>query len=561
MEIFGASVAVARIYTAWQIYKKKVSSRVEIYSSDEDPANLHALAKDVLSKVPYRPAPYSLLDHHGQLQTAGQYFLRNLSRVLLMLMPHSHLYVHFERELVELVDGGVVAIDWASVKDTSRPMNEDPNRPIMILHHGLVGDSQSEYIYHFIRRLIHQGYRVGVMIARGCGGLPLRNVFTFAGRKTSDIRAVVQLVRSRYPQSKLFWMGYSLGAAATLQYLEDFHGESEEENSLLDAVMCVSPPWNFWVKERKLFDIWSMLMVVPLKMYLVKHMHVLSGIRKSVPLTWMKLFTIRDIFELNEMCYHGFGGLTRHGDAVLHNEENQRLLQQWEEEAGRFEAGSPVASSAGGAGTEGGLRSIRSIVSLQDLADYEQQQPQHLFENQLQEAKDEVRSRAVSMPVTSTCGSTDGETFEADSSNEAGLLETTTTAKPVPSKAFAEEKSKVTPEAIVSARNSDILTRRMENFLKSKHGTLQYQSVQEYYDDCSPVFRAHLITTPTLSISAKDDPICSHKDAPKRGKDIGPGLVVVKTKVGGHLAFPEDLLPLTHAWTDRVALEWFSRFQ
>ncbi len=30
--------------------------------------------------------------------------------------------------------------------------------------------------------------------------------------------------------------------------------------------------------------------------------------------------------------------------------------------------------------------------------------------------------------------------------------------------------------------------------------------------------------------------------------------------LGGHLAFPEDYLPFTRAWTDRVAMEWFARF-
>lgn len=442
-------MVVGRLYTSYHHYSKKVSSRIEVYTSDFDELNgkpLKAVAEEVLAVVKYKPTPYSLFDHHGQLQTAGQYFLRNLSRLALHLVPFSNSFVFFERELVELSDGGVVAIDWAMLQGHS--IDRSQNKPVIILHHGLVGDSQSEYIYHFIRKLIRNGYIVGVMIARGCGGLPLRTVFTFAGRKTGDVRAVVKRVRERYPKTKLFWMGYSLGAAATLQYLEDFHGQTDEEKSLLDAVMCVSPPWSFWAKKQSKFDVWSSLMVFPLKMYLLKHSHVLKNFPENRRTSLLRFFTIKDIFELNEECFHGFGGLTKEGNSFL-----------------------------------------------------------------------------------------------VERAKRNGVLD----------QLIAEEEE-------ISQSLDNESSKKMHHQLLQEHGTLQYHSVEEYYNDCSPVFRAHLISTPTLSISAKDDPICSHKDCPTRGKEIGPGLVVVKTAVGGHLAFPEGVLPLTSAWTDRVALEWFAKF-
>jgi predicted alpha/beta-fold hydrolase len=54
-----------------------------------------------------------------------------------------------------------------------------------------------------------------------------------------------------------------------------------------------------------------------------------------------------------------------------------------------------------------------------------------------------------------------------------------------------------------------------------------YRSVDCYYEAVSPCFRAHLITTPTLVVNAKDDPICCHTGCPTDPNLMGPGLIVV----------------------------------
>jgi len=87
-----------------------------------------------------------------------------------------------------------------------------------------------------------------------------------------------------------------------------------------------------------------------------------------------------------------------------------------------------------------------------------------------------------------------------------------------------------------------------------------YQSVKCYYTAMSPVLDSHKINTPTIVVNAIDDPVCCHTGAPDNPDDLGPGLAVIKTRFGGHLGFPEGLLPLKDAWTDRLALEWFNQF-
>lgn len=249
-------------------------------------------------------------------------------------------------------------------------------------------------------------------------------------------------------------MGFSLGAAATLQYLEDFHDQSELQHSELDAAMTVSPPWSFSVTPKS-FDIWSMLMTLPLKAYMLKHRHVFNQYKLGRDLNILGVLKLKDIHAFNQAFFRGFGGLNRDGSSISNIEE-------------------------GKCDSEEGV-DLTTIPRDADLSFTE----------------------------------------------------------------ISEKVNSSTRKRSISSENTD---------------TLQYNSVEEYYEDCSAVLRAHLITTPTLSISSKDDPICPHEDCPITPDAIGPGLIVVKTKLGGHLAFPENLLPLTKAWTDKIAVEWFKRF-
>lgn len=76
---------------------------------------LHDIAQDILEKAPYNPSPYCIFDHKGQLQTAFQYFIRNLTRLIMHVIPFSDKFVHYKRECIVLPDGGTVAIDWAQL--------------------------------------------------------------------------------------------------------------------------------------------------------------------------------------------------------------------------------------------------------------------------------------------------------------------------------------------------------------------------------------------------------------------------------------------------------------
>lgn len=119
-----------------------------------------------------------------------------------------------------------------------------------------------------------------------------------------------------------------------------------------------------------------------------------------------------------------------------------------------------------------------------------------------------------------------------------------------------------------------------------------YRDMEDYYWHSSSAYAAKYIDVPTLAISAQDDPVCSIHGCPDinnlvtayhanggsipdeikqhldveavNPSNIGAGLVIIKTVLGGHLGYmgaPACFFLQTDTWIDRLSLEWFEKFQ
>lgn len=257
-------------------------AQTEVYTRNE---RLRDSAHHILRKTDYIPSPYCALEYHGQAQTFIQCVTRNITRLFrsYVLFPYA---IRYERELLLLPDGGTIALDWAKKHNGAENWTLKPSSPIIILHHGLVGDSQSEYIYHLSWTLLSAGYRVVVMVARGCGGLNLTSGEIFAGRRTSDVECCIDRVKLLYPAAKLFWVGFSLGAALTLQYVATPHANTQLQHvenrdngeekwyGPLTAAVSVCPPWDVHMNACNpsyIAYFWMSLIVAPLKAHYLGH--------------------------------------------------------------------------------------------------------------------------------------------------------------------------------------------------------------------------------------------------------------------------------------------------
>mmetsp|Transcript_16143 Transcript_16143/g.35758 ORF Transcript_16143/g.35758 Transcript_16143/m.35758 type:complete len:412 (-) Transcript_16143:139-1374(-) len=208
MEIFGSAVAVILLWKRYTDQQRGSHEKSLVYLSDKCDPGLRGTALRLLKETDYKPPLYLPFEIHGQLQTCMQYSVRNISRVCMQLFRMRDLVV-FDRELLTLSDGGTIALDWGSHFHADQCAPLTASSPVVILFHGLVGDSQSEYIFHMSGQLLKRGYRVVAVVARGCGGLSLTTGRVFAGRRTSDVASAIHTVADRYPSAKLFGVGFS----------------------------------------------------------------------------------------------------------------------------------------------------------------------------------------------------------------------------------------------------------------------------------------------------------------------------------------------------------------
>jgi predicted alpha/beta-fold hydrolase len=135
------------------------------------------------------------------------------------------------RELLELPDGDVTAVDWVS--DSS---DLDPSNPILIILHGLESSADSSYARMLMRAVTDMGWRCCVLHFRDCGDTPNRLPRRYHAGETDDIRHFLSKLVAGGHDGPLFAVGYSLGGNVLLKYL----GEVGESTPLSAAVaVCV----------------------------------------------------------------------------------------------------------------------------------------------------------------------------------------------------------------------------------------------------------------------------------------------------------------------------------
>ena len=149
------------------------------------------------------------------------------------------LDIHFEKEIFELKDGDFLECYWKKIK------NHSDTTPIVVLFHGLAGSFESPYIQGVVKELSAHGFSAVLMHFRGCTGNDNRLPRSYHSGDTGDALEFTQALQERYPQAKLYGVGYSLGANMLLKLL----GE-KKEHSPFEKAVAVSPPMQLDICAR-----------------------------------------------------------------------------------------------------------------------------------------------------------------------------------------------------------------------------------------------------------------------------------------------------------------------
>ena len=125
--------------------------------------------------------------------------------------------IKYFREKIVTPDDDFLNLDWSYAE------NEGP-KPLVILSHGLEGNTTRQYITGMVKLLNSHGFDCLAWNFRSCGGEMNQTARFYHSGATEDLDAVVQNAFEKgYSDVRL--MGFSLGGNLTLKYLGE-HGAS-----------------------------------------------------------------------------------------------------------------------------------------------------------------------------------------------------------------------------------------------------------------------------------------------------------------------------------------------
>ena len=135
-----------------------------------------------------------------------------------------------ERERIETPDGDFLDLDWFRNNDSDR---------LVILSHGLEGNSQQAYIQGMARVFSKAGWNVLAWNFRGCSGEVNRRLQSYHSGATGELEIILNHVFEREQFRRIALVGFSLGGNVTLKHLGDC---DQELDTRIKTAVAISVP-------------------------------------------------------------------------------------------------------------------------------------------------------------------------------------------------------------------------------------------------------------------------------------------------------------------------------
>ncbi len=142
------------------------------------------------------------------------------------------------RERWELSDG-----DFLDLHRLDAP----PERPRLVLLHGLEGSPRSHYARGFFAEAARRGLAADLIVFRSCGDEPNRLLRSYHSGETGDLDTVLARLVAAEPARRLLLAGVSLGANVLLKWLGE-RGASVPPNVV--AAAAISAPFDLGAGSR-----------------------------------------------------------------------------------------------------------------------------------------------------------------------------------------------------------------------------------------------------------------------------------------------------------------------
>jgi predicted alpha/beta-fold hydrolase len=150
--------------------------------------------------------------------------------------------INYDREIVNTPDGENLALDW---DDPQLLKTSSDSSPIVIFLPGLTGNSTSPYIRKCIFEMRKSGMRSLVFNPRG-SIIPQKtvNLFNFENIY-DDLDFVLSHVERKYPNSNIYFVGFSLGSSYGMRFLAD-------HQSRIKGMVSIANPFDVFEAAKSL---------------------------------------------------------------------------------------------------------------------------------------------------------------------------------------------------------------------------------------------------------------------------------------------------------------------
>lgn len=150
-----------------------------------------------------------LLQINGHLQTILPSLFRKIT-------------INYTKERLDLPDGDFVMLNWALTNNSTHLKKHKPNsKKLVIVTHGLEGDSSRHYVTGMVKVFIENGYDGLGWDCRSCSGeMNLLPRFYHHG-DAQDLRLVVQHAIEFYKYEEIVLVGFSMGGSLTIRALAE----------------------------------------------------------------------------------------------------------------------------------------------------------------------------------------------------------------------------------------------------------------------------------------------------------------------------------------------------
>lgn len=197
------------------------------------------------------------------------------------------------RERWDTPDGDFIDVDWYKTK----------SKRLVVICHGLEGDSRRPYMLGMIKALINSNYSVLAWNFRSCSGKINRLKRFYHSGATEDLSFVIDTSISKFSPEEVYLVGFSLGGNLTLKYLGEQSG-----STLIKKAVAISVPIHLESSAEKMMEFenrpYEIRFLRSLKKKVVIKEQLMPGTFDLAPLS--KVSHVWDFDDIYTGPIHGF---------------------------------------------------------------------------------------------------------------------------------------------------------------------------------------------------------------------------------------------------------------